>query len=269
MLTTIPLQIITRSVISTGLNAQTKAWLERAGDEAFTLPSKANQKLVSTLVDALINGGAWDLADYVSAYATDAVTGNVGRINLVNPSDTLGSYVNAITYDRKQGVKGDGVDAYVDTAFNPSSYSGRKYAVGNNTNGVWVYSAATGLGTAAVTAGYLLNTSYRLLNTNTIAHRIHTSNSTGTANLSGTGWEAGYKTGAGAVTLMNGTTTALAVTGLLDNVIPNETRKLFVSSTAYSDAGVSILIMGANMLSVNNAINTAITNYMNALALLP
>ncbi len=253
-----------------GLLSATKLWRDKIGDEQFALPTDANIKLVNDLlVRPLISAGAWDLADCIPLYATDAVTGNVGRVNLVKPSDPLGSYVNAIIYNRKQGVKGDGVSAYVDTAFNPSSYSGRKYLPESNTNGVWVYSAATGSGSNAVTAGYAESSTYRLLNTSTAQHRVHSGN-TGTANLSGTGWEVGYKTGAGAVTLVNGTTTALAATGLVDSVIIDANRVLFRSTTAnYSDAGVSILIMGANMVSVNNAINTAITNYMNALASLP
>lgn len=236
------------------------AWIARLNTEGFTLPSAANLSLLDTFVSALKSAGAWTGLDVVEIWAQDSNSADAGRVNLVSPSDTLATLYNAITFTNKVGVQGDGVSAYIDTGYNPSTYGGN-YVAGDNFNAVWVNSAATGI---TVVMGQQSGSSYRIYNASTSNHRAHCTIS-GTNDLSGTGWIAANKSSTTAGTLFKDTT-ANAFSGGIALSIDNVTRTLLRSVSVYSDAGISIYMAGANQTANNTAVRTAVNNYLTAVA---
>lgn len=247
---------------SVGYGVEVTAWIARLNTEGFTLPSAANLSLLDTFVSALKSAGAWTGLDVVEIWAQDSNSADAGRVNLVSPSDTLATLYNAITFTNKVGVKGDGVSAYIDTGYNPSTYGGN-YVSGSNFNAVWVNSAATG---PTAVMGEASSFTFRVYNANTSNHRVHCTISS-TIDASGTGWIAANKNSTTAGTLFKDTT-ANAFSGGVALGIPNENRVLFRTVSAYSDAGIGIYMAGANQTANNTAIRTAVSNYLTAVAAL-
>lgn len=246
---------------SVGYGAEVTAWITRLNTEGFVVPSAANLSLLDTFVSALKSAGAWTGLDVVEIWAQDSNSADAGRVNLVNPSDTLATLYNAITFTNKVGVQGDGVSAYIDTGYNPSTYGGN-YVSGSNFNAVWVNSAASSITAVMGDA----SNPFRIYNAATSNHRVHCTVST-LIDLSGTGWVAANKNSTTAGTLFKGTT-ANAFSGGVALGIPNENRLLLRFSTTYSDAGIGIYMAGANQTANNTAIRTAVNNYLTAVAAL-
>lgn len=248
---------------SGGYSAEVTAWIARLNTEGFALPSAANLALLDTFVAALKSAGAWTGLDVVEVWAQDSNSANAGRVNLVSPSDTLATIYNAVTFTNKVGVQGDGVSAYIDTGYNPSTYGGN-YATGNNFNAVWVNT--TGVVLTSPLMGEASSSTFRVLNASTTTHRVHSGN-TGSVNLSGTGWVAANKTTTTTASLFKDTTET-AVSALVDLAIANQNRVLFRTSASYGDSGIGIYMAGANQTANNTAIRTAVSNYLTAVAAL-
>jgi hypothetical protein len=245
-----------------GYGPEVTAWIAQLNTEGFDVPSAANLALLDTFVSALKSAGAWTGLDVIEIWAQDTASANAGRVNLVSPSDTLATLYNAIAFTTKVGIQGDGVSAYVDTGFNPSSHGGN-YVTGDNFNAVWVNSVDTGVG---VLMGYASSNSFRIYNTSTSSHRAHCAGISAT-DLSGTGWVAANKTSATDVSFFKDTTED-SQTASTSISIPDENRVLFRSQSVYSDAQIGIYLAGSNQVANNTAIRTAVSNYLTAVAAL-
>jgi len=243
-------------------SAELTAWINKLNTEGFTLPSAANLTLMDAFITDLKSAGAWNSLDVIQMWAQDSNSVNAGKVNLKSPSDTIATIYNAVTFTNKVGIAGDGVSAYVDTGYNPSSYGGNYVSV-SNFNAVWVSAAASGV-TAVM--GEVSSASIRVYNENTSNHRVHCT-VPGAINLSGTGWIAANKTSTTAGTLFKDTT-ANAFSGGVSLSIPNENRALFRTIGTYNDSGIAIYMAGADMTAINTAIRTAVSNYITGVAAL-
>ena len=245
-----------------GYGSEVTAWIARLNTEGFDVPSAANLALLDTFVSALKSAGAWTGLDIIEIWAQDTASANAGRVNLVSPSDTLATLYNAVAFTTKVGIQGDGVSAWVDTGYNPSTYGGN-YTASSNFNAVWVNSEPAG---ATVVMGQDAGSNYRIFNSFTSNHRVHCT-ITSAVDLSGTGWIAANKTSGTAGTLFKDTT-ANAFSGGVGLGVDNINRALFRTVSIYSDAGIGIYMAGSNQTANNTAIRTAVSNYLTAVAAL-
>jgi hypothetical protein len=95
--------------------------LQRQIADGITLPSEANLLLISSTIDSLKAAGAWSIADRIAFWGNDSSSTGFGTINAKTPSADLATIVNSITLVNKKGVEGDGVSAYIDTNYNPTT----------------------------------------------------------------------------------------------------------------------------------------------------
>jgi len=244
-------------------DAAVQTWIAKLITEGFTSPSSDNLSLLNTFVLALKSAGVWSNLDVIQVWAQDSNSVNAGRVNVVNPSDTLATLYNSVSFTNKVGITGDGVSAYVDTGYNPSTYGGN-YASGDNFNGCWVHSGATGLGAIV---GNAVSQNIRIFNAGTSNHRVYSAIVGSFTDLSGSGWVAANKKTNATASLFKDTTES-TFSGMLNLAIPNENMTLLRSDAVYTDAGISIYMAGANMTSDNTAIHTAVNNYLTGVAAL-
>lgn len=245
------------------------AWIARLNTEGFAVPSAANLSLLDTFVSALKSAGAWTGLDVVEVWAQDSNSANAGRVNLVSPSDTLATLYNAITFTNKVGVQGDGVSAYIDTGFTPSTYGGN-YSNNDVSIGAYVFSQST------VTAHEFIsndgaNGALRIRNANTGVQRINcTSNLSPAVSFGTTGFLMAHKTSALNVTSQVDATLTSHVYGSNTTTTPDGNVILFAQGglAAFCDPGISIFIAGGNISSSALSVNTAVSNYLTAVAAL-
>ena len=102
-------------------NTETLAIIDKAIAEGLTLPSAANLALISSTIDSLKAANAWTIADRITFWGNDSGSTGFGTINAKTPSADLATIVNSITLVNKKGVEGDGISAYIDTNYNPTT----------------------------------------------------------------------------------------------------------------------------------------------------
>jgi hypothetical protein len=109
-------------IISGGLvnvfEPEYQAVIDRAILEGFTLPSSAVQQIQNALVKDLKDNSLWTGYSALWVFAADAGS-DFYRINWCQPSSTLATYVNALTFTDNVGVISNDAISYVNTNHNP------------------------------------------------------------------------------------------------------------------------------------------------------
>jgi hypothetical protein len=100
-----------------GVNAEYDAVLEYGILQGYTLPSVDQQALQNQLVSDLKNAGIWDKLDTFAVFATDGDS-DFALIDWKRLTEYTA--VNSPTFTTNQGYAGNGLNAYIDTSFNPS-----------------------------------------------------------------------------------------------------------------------------------------------------
>jgi hypothetical protein len=113
------------NLVWSGMDADYKAILDYATAQGYTLPSSGQQTLQNQLVVDLKNGGIWAKLDTFAVFATDGDS-DFALIDWKRLSDYTA--INSPTFTTNQGFQGDGISAYIDSNFNPST-SGVNYTL--------------------------------------------------------------------------------------------------------------------------------------------
>jgi hypothetical protein len=100
----------------------------------MTTPPDARRKgLINTLIAGLKHAGVWSRLD--AFYMLAAHTAQAARLNWVADAYNL-TPVNTPAFEVDRGYTGNGLNAYLDTGFNPVT-SGGKFALNDAHLGVW------------------------------------------------------------------------------------------------------------------------------------
>jgi len=110
-----------RSHLANGYTARLQAVINRAVTLGYTLPSTAKLTAYNNLIKSMTADNQLSVCDEFHLFAfNDTGITDFDRINLMNPSGTLGSHNGGLTR-QVTGIKGDGTSGYFGTGFNPSS----------------------------------------------------------------------------------------------------------------------------------------------------
>lgn len=210
--------------------------------------------------------------EYHDLYAMFFADGNTNfkRINLVNPENVLFDFYGGFTLD-SNGFKGNGLNAYVDTNFNPSLLvSGQKYQLNSASRGACVSVASTGV-EAVRFIDLEESGSNAFANANNRFHRIN--NGTNVNNtpvdLSGTGFMLINRENSAGISLIN--KTVKSDRALASTAIVNGSQKLLgraSTTTNFSNGGLSSYFMGKSIpFDVFQQIRVIENNYRASLGL--
>jgi hypothetical protein len=209
-------------------NAETLAMIAKAIADGLTLPSAANLSLISSTIDSLKAASAWSIADRITFWGNDSCSTGFGTINAKTPSADLATIVNSITLVNKKGVEGDGISAYVDTKYNPTT-DAVNYGLDSASILFYQYKVATvGFDLYGVGGSQVL----RIQSRNNILQRVNTaSNLNSAVNFAQVGTIGVHKKSAFNVDVqVNGTISAR--TYLSSSSLPNLDLTLFAANSA-------------------------------------
>jgi len=251
--------------VAPSYNLETQALLDRANTEGFALPSAANIILISDAIESMKTSGAWAKADRIGFWANDSGSINFGRINAKNPSGDLASIVNGVSFVNKKGIKGDGVSAYVSTAYNPTT-DAVNYGIDSASILVYQYEVPT-------VGQLLVGSNVSIVRIQALNSSIQRLNITGNldipANFAQTGLIGLHKKTSTNVDIqINGTLTSATYSA--NSLLPDFDLTLLagVSLNFYSNTGISFDFMGGDISSSAISVSTAMNNYYNELQLL-
>ena len=247
-------------------NAETLAMIAKAIADGITLPSSANLALISDSIDSFKAANAWSIADRVIFWGNDSGSTGFGTINAKTTSADLATIVNSITLVNKKGVEGDGISAYIDTKYNPTT-DAVNYGLDSASILLYQYKVAT---VGVDLYGIQTSSSTRLQSRSTSIQRINsTSNLTHNAVFNQIGTIGLHKVDSVNVNVQtNSTLTARTYSG--SSELPNADFSIFSAPTGvgFCDAGVTMEWVGADASAVGVAIHTIMENYYNQLQLL-
>jgi hypothetical protein len=247
-------------------NAETLAMIAKAIAEGLTLPSEANLLLISSTIDSLKAANAWTIADRITFWGNNSGSTGFGTINAKNPSADLATIVNSITLVNKKGVEGDGISAYIDTNYNPTT-DAVNYGLDSASILLYQYKVATvGIDLYGITGSSIV----RFQSAFTTIQRINaTSNISNNAAFNQIGTIGFHKVDAVNVNIQtNSTLTARTYSG--SSALPNSDFSIFSAPTGvvFCNAGVTMEWVGSDASAVGVAIHTIMENYYNQLQLL-
>jgi hypothetical protein len=238
------------------------AIIARATTEGFTMPSSTVLTAMNNLIVFLKAEGLWANMDYIrlSAFNNVACQG-FSRINMVNPTGTLATYVNTVPFTAS-GFEGNGISSYANSGINLSLAA--HYSLNDASRTHILYKASTvGFGIDGTTT--LTN---RILNSNNNQQRINQASNSLSANFSyaGIGLKSIVRNSSTNVLCVSLATSAnrTATSTSLENSAQFEWR----TQGIFGDGGTSFSMYGA---SVTNAqlqnLRTAFNAYLTAIGL--
>lgn len=191
---------------------------------------------------------------------------NFARIDWKNPATSPLITLNGGMTFVEQGYMGNGVDAYADTGFIPSTH-GINYTLNNASRGGMVYTSPT---VGNVIDGNTTVVNNAMFNTNSTQHRINTTNTLtpSAANLGGAGWKSFNRDNSTDVRFYNRTTEILR--NATSTVLPANSQIMFRNTTVYSNTVLANYMMGASITSTENlAIRNDFNTYLFDIGLTP
>jgi hypothetical protein len=236
-----------------------KAVLDRGTALSYTLPTLAQQKLQNTLLMNMKTDGVWAKLDVFYNFANNGGR-DFARINWKNPSETVATLFNSITFNSNVGFQGNGTDMYIDTNFQLTS--GTNYTQNNASRYLWMNTMS----------GTNVFDGNSLGATNTIRARLSTAQrinqgSTGVSpafDFTATaGMKSIHRTSATSITLFNGTVSDTRTVTSSTLVATN--HFILRSQSIYGAHTLSMYAVGASLVSENaNFINDYQT-YLNSI----
>jgi hypothetical protein len=239
------------------VDADYQAVLDYATTQGYTLPSASQRLLQEQLVIDLKDAGVWDKLDTFAVFATDGDS-DFALIDWKRLSQYTA--VNSPTFTTNEGFKGDGVAAYLDNNFNPTT-NGVNYTLDDASRYVYPF---FGQGTEQIDV--LFNGANNLAN----RMRFVGSNNTINTNLGGLSGltlvyqlKSVHRTSSTSMTLCNGKSTTTATSASL--FLPNGSQWISRSISTGTTVGVSLYAMGASLVAENDDFVDAFDNYLNSL----
>ncbi len=252
----------------TPVNYELQDVINRAYAEGFTLPSTTTLGYCDTLITEMKNDGLWNTTDLFLNFAfNDTNLTNFARINWKNPNSKFNgvcSLFGGLSY-QTNGFKGNGIDGYIDTLFNPGLSFTKNYTTSNAGRMIVISESGTISGASSFfesVAGSNANSMRFQLVT---GHYINSSTNalTVAVDMSGTGLKSIMRDSVFDVRLQN-QSTVTSTTQTATSIISNN-QLLLRGNTTYVDATVSTYYMGASLTNpqINNFrtyYNTFLTN---------
>lgn len=213
--------------------------------------------LQNRLMMGLKSSGAWAKLDLFMCFATDGDYTIAG----VNWKSGLPEVVviNSPTFTANQGFTGNGVDAYIDTQFDPTT-SGVNYTQNNASRYFFPYALGSGPmdGLVASENGMLLE--------NSVEHKINQGNTDLLTSFEYTTTvepKSIHRNSATNIRLYNGTTSSNRT--VLSATLVAETQKILTSNGNYAGHTVAAYAMGASMVVENTAFIAAWDTYITSI----
>ena len=255
-----------RAGFAISYNDETQAMIDKAVAQGFALPSAANLSLISSLIDGAKASGDWAKADRVAFWGNDSGSINFGRINAKSPSDSLATIVNAMRSVNKKGIEGDGVSAYVDTGYNPTT-DAVNYGINSASILIYQYKVPT-IGVSLVGSD---SSNVRIQSRNTSIQRLNSEANLSTLVDFGQEGTIGMhkKTDTDIDVQVNSTISATTYLSSSPS-LPSASLTLLAAAdaTIYSNAGIALEWVGGDSSANALALNTLFTNYYTQLQLL-
>ena len=121
------------------MDDSTLAVVNYANTNGYALPS--NITAFDNLIKGMKSCGIWALLDRFWLFSGDGST-DFKRINLINPSKTKADFYGGLIISNS-GIQGNGINAYVNTNFNPALLeSGQKFQLNDASFGVIIANAS-------------------------------------------------------------------------------------------------------------------------------
>ena len=245
-------------------SAEYQVILDYASGQGYTAPSLSQQALQIQLINDLKNAGAWDNLDAFYVTVTDGDQ-NFAMINWKNPIASNSMTINGgVTFTADQGIRGNGTDGFLEV---PVLIFISNYT--QNDAGVIVDIVTPNsiqgavIGRASQSNGLLLST-----NTfgNNVLSRVNSSTNTNVSNGgSGVGFWHWARSSNQDVNLYKDGSLFSNVNHASAAIPGNFDLRIMSNNGAFFDLEIGLFAMGSNNESNVAAINTAWTNYKNAI----
>jgi len=236
-------------------DADYQAVLDYATTQGYTLPSASQQTLQNTLVTDLKTAGVWSKLDTFAVFATDG-NSDFALIDWINLSQYTA--VNSPTFTSDGGFQGDGVSAYVDTNYDPST-SAVNYQLDNANRFYWVDNRASG--------NWEDNLAGRAISGNNNSTLIRINSATTSLNSSvdmrSDGFKSINRTSSTNVEIFQNTTQYSRTATSVD--IPSGTQVFLRAVTGYNASRFRFYGMGASLVSENTDLYNALNTYISSL----
>ena len=261
--------MLTAPVGTTSFESEYKAVLARAIALGYTLPSSGQQVKQNKLLVDLKSSGAWAKLDVFYMFATDG-NSSFATLNWKAPISNQCTLVNSPTFTANQGFAGNGTSSYINTNYNPSTFTSPKYLINDASIGWWKRTTGTissSRNIVSVASGRI-----NIVNTNSSFQMFNTSfgspQSVGTT-FSNNGFALANKIAslAGTNYVTNTTPINYTVGGVASDLLP-ATNILLLStngSSGFLDAQLSYFFAGGNLNANVNLLFTAFNTYLNSI----
>lgn len=240
-------------------DADYKAVLDRGTALSYTLPTLAQQKLQNKLLMDMKADGVWEKLDLFYNFANNGGR-DFARINWKNPSSTVATLFNSITFNSNVGFQGNGVDMYIDTNFQLASAT--NYTQNNASRYLWM-NAASGTNPFDGNSAAASNTIRRASST---AQRINqgvTGISPAFDFTATAGMKSIHRTSSTNITLFNGT---VSDTRTVTSATLTATNHFILrSQTTYGAHTISMYAVGASLVSENTNFVNDYQTYLNSI----
>ena len=236
-----------------------RAVLNRGIALSYTLPTLAQQKLQNKLLMDMKADGVWAKLDVFYNFANNGGR-DFARINWKNPSSTVATLFNSITFNSNVGFQGNGVDMYIDTNF--QLINGVNYTQNNASRYLWM-NAASGTGSFDGNAVGSTNT-IRRFSTNT--QRINQGLSSISPSFDYTataGMKSIHRTSSTSITLFNGTTSETRT--ISSSTLTSTNHFILRSTSSYGAHTLSMYAVGASLVSENTNFVNDYQTYLNSI----
>lgn len=242
-----------------GFDPDYQAVLDYMTSEGYTLPTATTQEYQNTLVADLKSAGVWSKLDSFSVFATDGDSDAalVDWKRLVTMTA-----VNAPTFTSLEGFTGDGVSAYIDTGYNPTT-DGVNYTI-NDASVFWYKRERNTFSGVYISLSSF--SSLVILNQAAVAQRINTLTSNMGLDL--------YYEGAGLVSKTSSLNwyfrkdLETPETGTVStDALPNDNVRFFgyAAGGNFSDVQLSIVGLGADLSAESTDYYNAVQTYMTSI----
>lgn len=256
--------IINPYVFGVAFDADYQAILTYAQGQGYTLPGVSQRVTQNQLVLDLKSAGIWSLLDIFYVFATNGDS-DFATLNWKSPSTFQCTKVNSPTFTPDSGFSGNAATQYLNTGFSLNA-NGVNYTLTLASVFHYVTTGTTGHDYATRNASSLERTFLDSTNGNYALNRGLT-----TATTTGTGFYLNNRNGSLAAdhdlfkggVLVDGS-------GTTSNVKPSPTLTILAAHNAaafdsFSDAEVSVLGVGASLLTQQSDLYNAFNTYLSSL----